>query len=306
MTEQRVRMKDWLGAFRLRTLPLASACILTGSAIGFGAHPVSGVVFCLALITAWLLQVLSNLANDLGDAVHGADSEGRIGPKRAVQSGRIPVSRMKRAILVTGILAFVSGFTLIWIAFVTLGHMRFFWIMLLLGLLALAAAYRYTAGKNPYGYRGWGDVSVFVFFGLIGVFGSAFLYTASWPEGAILPAIWIGLQSVAVLNLNNLRDHENDKRAGKRTIVVRIGYRAGKGYHSMLVVLALSAMGLFAWLSGNHRVWMVVLLWALFAVVHLRYVWGTSEPAHLDPELKKVALATFFSALIFFITLQIP
>ncbi|MDX9751254.1 MAG: 1,4-dihydroxy-2-naphthoate octaprenyltransferase, partial [Flavobacteriales bacterium] len=163
-------MKHWLHAFRLRTLPLAASSIIVGSALALlaervnynGAPQFRTAVLVLALLTAVLLQVLSNLANDLGDHQHGTDNAGRVGPQRAVQSGAIAPAQMKRAILICGLLALVSGCALIVVA---LGFSLTTLAFLLVGLLAIGAAVKYTFGSNPYGYAGLGDVSVFLFFG---------------------------------------------------------------------------------------------------------------------------------------------
>jgi 1,4-dihydroxy-2-naphthoate polyprenyltransferase len=226
--ESRPALRDWLSAFRLRTLPLASACILTGASLSFSGHPQPGLVLLFALLTAFLLQVLSNLANDYGDSIHGADNDARVGPSRMVQSGRIGPAAMKRAVAITALLALVSGLLLLWFALGSRGEWTSLAVLLAAGLFAIAAAYRYTAGSNPYGYRGFGDLAVFLFFGLLGVMGSAYLFRAGWSADDLLPALWIGFQSMAVLNLNNLRDHENDRQSGKHTLIVRIGYGAGR------------------------------------------------------------------------------
>lgn len=296
---------DWISAFRLRTLPLASASILTGAALSFDSHPHAGLVLCSALLTAWLLQILSNLANDLGDSDHGADSAARVGPKRAVQSGKISRAQMKRAVVIAAVLALLSGLLLLWFALGSTGRWVAFWAMLLAGLAAIGAAYRYTAGKKPYGYRGLGDISVFVFFGILGVLGTVFLFRGNLKWADILPAVWAGLQSTSVLNLNNLRDVRGDGEAGKRTLVVRMGFKRGKIYHNLLILIPLAAVVSYSILLESTSTIIIALFWALFAIVHLRYVKVCSDPAKLDPELKKVALSTFISAVLFFILEQI-
>jgi 1,4-dihydroxy-2-naphthoate polyprenyltransferase len=254
------------------------------------------IVLVLALITAILLQVLSNLANDLGDHLHGTDNQDRVGPQRAVQSGAIPPAAMKRAMILCGVLAFISGCALITIA---LGVSISTLLFLLLGIAAIGAAVKYTFGKNPYGYAGLGDASVFVFFGLIGVIGTFYLHTRSFFPGLLLPAAAFGLLSAGVLNVNNMRDIHNDAAMGKRTLVVRMGSANARFYHTTLVVIGLLCLFVFtAWSMPSWPQWTFLLVVPVFAV-HLIRVWRISEPRGLDPQLKVLALGTFFTALTF-------
>ncbi len=301
-------MKHWLSAFRLRTLPLAVSSIIVGSAL---AHAYGGIfegvafhpwVFVLALLTSVLLQILSNLANDLGDHQHGTDNAHRVGPKRAVQSGAIAPARMKRAMVIFGLLAFISGCALITTA---LGLSITTLAFLLLGLGAIGAAVKYTFGSNPYGYAGLGDISVFLFFGIVGVLGTFYLHThqlfgeAFRPGSTVLlPAIAFGLLSAGVLNVNNMRDIHNDAASGKRTLVVRMGSANARIYHTGLVVVALLCLASFAWLSGLWQVWLFLLIAPGF-IIHLKRVWTTTDPRALDPQLKVLAMGTFLTALLF-------
>lgn len=293
-------MKHWLQAFRLRTLPLAVSSILVASALA----AVSGdnlrifhrpVVTWLALLTATLLQVLSNLANDLGDHQHGTDNADRVGPQRAVQSGAITPIQMKRAMIICGALAFISGCALIIVA---LGFSSTTLLFLLLGLTAIGAAVKYTFGKNPYGYTGLGDISVFFFFGIVGVCGTFYLHARGFAPVLLLPAIAFGLLSTGVLNVNNMRDIHNDAASGKRTLVVRMGARNAKVYHTFLVIGGLIALMVFASLGLNWQVWLFLLIMPVF-IIHLRRVWTTTDPRALDPQLKVLAMGTFFTALLF-------
>ena len=204
----------------------------------------------MALLTAILLQVLSNLANDLGDHLHGTDNDTRTGPQRAVQSGAISTAAMKRAMWLCGLLAFVSGIALIVVA---LGLSVTTLVFLLIGLLAIGAAVKYTFGSNPYGYVGFGDISVLLFFGIVGVIGTFYLHTGSFVLGTILPAIGIGLLSTAMLNLNNMRDIHGDAANGKRTLVVRMGVSRAKGYHATLVLGGFACLVLFS--ATHFRTW---------------------------------------------------
>ncbi|MEO7080046.1 MAG: 1,4-dihydroxy-2-naphthoate polyprenyltransferase [Flavobacteriales bacterium] len=289
-------MKHWLHAFRLRTLPLAMSSIITGSALAVFHHAFHWPVFVLALVTAILLQVLSNLANDLGDHLHGTDNEVRVGPQRSVQSGAISTVAMKRAMWICGLLAFISGVALIVIAlglsFITL-------VFLLIGLLAIGAAVKYTFGSNPYGYAGFGDISVLIFFGFAGVIGTYYLHTGSFSTATILPAIGIGLLSTAMLNLNNMRDIHGDAGNGKRTLVVRMGSARAKGYHAALVLIGFASLVLFS-ATHFHTWWQYLFIITFLAIDrHLRFVLKNMEPRALDPHMKFLALTTLVTALLF-------
>lgn len=295
-------MKHWLQAFRLRTLPLAISSIIVGSALALivdghveGADA-RGIVVVLALLTAIFLQVLSNLANDLGDHQHGTDNADRVGPQRAVQSGAISAAQMKRAMIICGMLAFVSGCALITVA---LGFTTKTLLFLTIGLLAIGAAVKYTFGKNPYGYAGLGDISVFLFFGIVGVCGTFYLHVCGMALPVLLPAIGLGLLSAGVLNVNNMRDIANDAASGKRTLVVRMGSTNARIYHTVLVMgglLGLVGFTLMADLGWTMWLFLVVLP-GFF--IHLKRVWTTVEPRDLDPQLKVLAMGTFVTALLF-------
>ncbi|MBK9175552.1 MAG: 1,4-dihydroxy-2-naphthoate polyprenyltransferase [Flavobacteriales bacterium] len=293
--------KHWLHAFRLRTLPLAVSSIVMGSTLAWFMHEIDGwgfkpSVLALALLTAVLLQILSNLANDLGDHQHGTDNTDRVGPQRAVQSGAISPAAMKRAMLLCGTLALVSGIALIVLA---LGFSTKMLVFLGIGLLAIGAAVKYTFGRNPYGYAGLGEVSVFLFFGLVGVCGTFYLHTRTFAPLMLLPAAAFGLWSAGVLNVNNLRDIKNDKASGKNTLAVRLGFDRAKGYHGILIaggLICLIAFTSIAFLGMPQWGWLITLP-AL--ATHMRAVLRTHDPASLDPHLKKLALTTFFTALAF-------
>ncbi len=298
-------MKHWLHAFRLRTLPLAASSIIVGSALGYffstnrigPSYHFNFRVFLLSLTTAVLLQILSNLANDLGDHQHGTDNADRVGPQRAVQSGAITPAQMKRAMFVCGLLAFISGCALIMIA---LGFTVKTLIFLLLGLLAIGAAVKYTFGRNPYGYAGLGDVSVFLFFGIVGVCGTYYLHAREFLAPVSIAAVAFGLLSTGVLNVNNMRDIHNDAASGKRTLVVRMGLANAKRYHSFLVLGGIIIL-LFLFIAFMPSAKFLVIAWPilLLPLVHLLKVRRTKEPRALDPQLKVLAMGTFFTALLF-------
>ncbi|HMN04803.1 MAG TPA: 1,4-dihydroxy-2-naphthoate polyprenyltransferase [Flavobacteriales bacterium] len=295
-------MNPWLHAFRPRTLPLAMSGIITGSGVAAFEGAFRWPVFLLALLTAVLLQVLSNLANDLGDHLHGTDNQQRVGPERAVQSGAISPAAMKRAIWVCGLLSFMSGLALIIHA---LGFSITTLLFLLLGLAAIAAAVWYTYGSNPYGYAGLGDISVLLFFGLLGVGGTYYLHALRLTPIVFFPAVGMGLLATGVLNLNNMRDVENDAASGKRTVAVRLGPARAKAYHAALVLVGFACLVVFTAIS--FRSWWQYLFIIAFPFFdrHLRTVLKNQEPRALDPQLKVLALTTLIVALLFSLGLVI-
>ena len=300
-------MKHWIQAARLRTLPLSVSGIIVGSMYAL-AHPTEAIltptevfnwsILGFALLTTLGLQVLSNFANDYGDGVKGTDNEDRVGPKRAIQSGVISAPAMKRAIIITSILTLLSAITLIYIAF---GETNFVYSLfyLVLGVLAIASAIKYTVGTSAYGYRGYGDVFVFIFFGLVSTLGVNFLYSKQLDFDLFLPAIGIGLLSVAVLNLNNMRDEASDRKSGKNTIVVQMGGEKAKKYHYFLIITAMVVFVVFA-LLNNFNIDQYLFLVAYYPLVkHFDTVKKNTNPKELDPELKKVALSTFLLSVLF-------
>lgn len=287
----------WIGAARLRTLPLAIASILTGSflAVAQGRYTFETILF--AVLTAILLQVLSNFANDYGDAVKGADNEHRAGPKRAVQSGRISTEAMKKGVVVAAALCLLSGGALL---YESLGKWFLVGVVfLLIGMAAIAAAIRYTIGAHPYGYRALGDPVVFVFFGLAGVAGTCFLNTRQWQWGALLPAASIGFLSTAVLNLNNMRDIENDRVTGKLTLASMLGDSWARVYHTLLLAAAFAAALLFtAERAGAPWGYLFLLSLPLFACDAVAIV-KTNDRRALDPYMKRLTLSSLFFSLLF-------
>ncbi|WP_269684840.1 1,4-dihydroxy-2-naphthoate octaprenyltransferase [Flavobacterium lacustre] len=294
-------MKHWIEAARLRTLPLSVSGIIVGSMYAL-AHPTDNVLtptevfnwrlFGFAILTTLGLQILSNFANDYGDGIKGTDNQDRVGPKRAIQSGVISPESMKRAIILTSVLTLISAIILIYYAFrdTNLGYSLFY---LVLGILAIASAIRYTVGNSAYGYRGFGDVFVFVFFGLVSTLGVNFLYSKQLDLVLILPATAIGFLSVAVLNLNNMRDEASDRKSGKNTLVVKMGAANAKIYHYFLIVAAMVLILVFALLSDFHFDQYLFLVAYIPLTKHLVNVYKNQDPRALDPELKKVALSTF-------------
>lgn len=299
-------MKQWIEAARVRTLPLSISGILVGSFFAMSQSRFNWKIVILALTTTVGLQVLSNFANDYGDGVKGTDNADRVGPQRAIQSGAITPGAMRYAIFVTAFLTLVSAILLIYKAF---GVKNFLYslIFFVLGILAIASAIRYTVGKNPYGYRGLGDIFVFVFFGWVSTVGISFMILKELDPVLFLPATAIGFLSVAVLNLNNMRDEISDRKVGKNTLIVKKGGAWGKKYHQFLIVSAMVLFSAFAyWFDMEYDVnphhlnidnyFFVVFYLPL--IFHLKRVRQNTEPRLLDPELKKVALSTFFISVV--------
>ncbi len=280
----------WFSAFRLRTLPLAVASISLGSFLAAAEDSFQWQVSLLALLTAFLLQILSNLANDYGDSVHGADSERRVGPQRATQSGRITSRLMRAAVLVLVGLCLASGYLLI------RGESYVFHVS---GLAAIAAAVAYTVGPRPYGYVGLGDLFVFLFFGIVGVCGSYYLHTHRLNLLTLLPAVSCGVFCVAVLNINNLRDMTSDQLAGKITMAVRLGGYKARIYHWILLLVGLGSASAYIFLTYKTA-WQ----WLFLAVVPLllrngRGIFSQQDATLLDPYLKQMALTTLLFSFLF-------
>jgi len=298
-------MKKWIKAARLRTLPLSVSGIILGSACVYQAVPSHSkfwLIFGLCLLTTLFFQVLSNYANDYGDAVKGTDNDNRVGPQRAIQSGEITKAAMKKAIIITAVLGMISSVAVVYFSF---GKDNFIQavIYLVLAVACIGAAIKYTVGSSAYGYRGLGDVFVFVFFGLVSTLGSYYLYTHSLDLKVLFPAFAVGFLSTAVLNMNNMRDIENDAAMNKNTLVVKMGYQKAKTYHFFLIIASIILFNTYA--IGNFTKWYqfayVLALIPLFK--NIGVVAKTITPRDLDPELKRIALTTFFISLLFSIAI---
>ena len=295
----------WIHALRPRTLPLSLAGIILGGALAHVHAPAywSGLTFGLALITTVLFQLVSNLANDLGDSQKGTDNAERVGPTRAVQSGMISEKQMKSAVLLTGALSFVAAGLLIYSA-QHLINANTSWFYLVLAIACITAAVLYTVGKRAYGYNGLGDLMVLLFFGFVSVLGIYPLLTGSFSFALILPALSVGLLSTGVLNLNNLRDHVNDANSGKRTLVVMMGFERAKTYHTLLIALGMGTLTSYLVAFDHYFALISLLPFVIIFRKHIQRVSGCTEPKLLDPELKIVALSTFGIAVLTGILIQ--
>ncbi len=291
--------KDWLNAIRLRTLPLALASIGLGSFLAAFEGKFKWPVLLLSGLTTIFLQILSNLANDYGDTQHGADHAEREGPTRAIQSGKISPASMKLAIYIFIGLSLISGFSLLYISMS--GFSKAFIIMFIVGIFAIGAAMNYTMGKNPYGYAGFGDLFVVLFFGFVGVMGTYFCHTGSFNIPALLPAFSCGLLSTAVLNVNNIRDIDSDKKAGKMSIPVRIGRNKAVIYHWMLLLTAIISSVIFVLINFHSPVQLLFLITTPLLIFNGLKVSTIHDPKKLDPFLKQMAIST----LLFIITFGI-
>ena len=309
-------VKSFIKAARLRTLPLSVSGIIVGSFLGSYNNflPIyekyfntticvreisifESPIFWLAILTTIGFQVLSNFANDYGDGIKGSDKN-RKGEARMVSSGAITPKQMKIAMIITTIITLIIALLLIYIAF---GSENFGYSILFLGLgiASIVAAIKYTVGNSAYGYSGFGDVFVFLFFGLLSVVGSYFLYTKSINFEIFLPAISIGLLSTAVLNLNNLRDREEDKKNNKNTLVVKLGNQKAKKYHYVLIFVALISALEYVIINFKSVYQLIFLIAFIPLLKNIKTVADNKIPAELDSELKKVALSTFLFAILF-------
>ena len=286
----------WLESLRPKTLPLAFASIVCGSALAYWQGAFDSAVALLALLTAGLLQILSNLANDYGDAVKGSDKEDRIGPLRGMQKGVITQAQMKRALIITVVLICISGLALVAVACRTWADFVGFMV---LGLLAIIAAITYTVGTRPYGYMGLGDISVLVFFGWLSVAGSWYLQAHTLAPLVFLPATACGLLATAVLNINNLRDIDSDRENGKNTLAVRLGPVLARRYHVCLLMGAVLCLAVFnlVWLKSIWG-WLFVLA-APLLISQARYVARETTPAAMRPMLERTVKAALLINLLF-------
>jgi 1,4-dihydroxy-2-naphthoate octaprenyltransferase len=291
-------IKNYIQAARLRTLPLSVSGIIVGSFVAASQGFFSWIICVLALLTTVGFQIISNFANDYGDGVKGTDNENRIGPKRAVQSGAISPKQMRKAIIVSSILTFLIAILLIYVAFGKKDFLNLS-IFLVLGIASIVAAIKYTVGKKAYGYSGFGDFFVFVFFGLVSVIGSYYLYTKQLNFTIVLPAFSVGFLSIGVLNLNNMRDRESDIMSGKNTLVVKIGTEFAKYYHYYLLISSFLFALLYTMIHYKTFYQFIFVIAFLPILKHFIVVYKNKKPQLLDSELKKLAISTFLFSILF-------
>jgi len=290
------KFKLWISVFRLRTLPLSLSGIIIAGSIAYYNGYFDVIIFSLSILVTLGLQILSNLANDYGDGVKGTDNRNRIGPERGIQSGKISPKEMFDAIKINIIVLIFLIFMLIFSAFGT-HHFLSSIVFFILGFMAIYAALRYTIGETAYGYRGLGDLMVFLFFGIISVLGAYYLFAKSLEHVLIMPACIVGLLSTAVLNLNNMRDLKSDTESDKITVAVKLGLIKAKNYHAFLLIFALSLGMLFSLLYYRSLMNLLFLVTFIPIVRHIVFVYKVKEVKELDSQLKILALSTFVLSL---------
>ena len=290
------QIKVWLKAVRLRTLPLSVSGILIGNSLCFQDPEFSGILFVLMLFTAISFQIISNFANDYGDGVKGTDNDNRLGPKRVLQQGLLSREILKKGIVIISLISLLLAFVLIFLAF---GSNSWYYILIFIGLsfASVWAAIFYTVGNKAYGYYGFGDLFVFLFFGGVSVLGAYFIQLKTFSYPAILLSLVVGFLSVGVLNLNNMRDIDNDAFVGKRTLVVIMGAAIAKKYHLLLLIVSVSIL-VYVFSSVSIRFFWIPYLAIIPLIVHFISVLKNSEPKFFDPELKKLSLSIFLLSLL--------
>jgi len=291
-------IKHYIEAARLRTLPLSVSGIIIGSFIAASQGFFNWIICLLALLTTIGFQVISNFANDYGDGVKGTDNEDRIGPKRAIQSGAISPKQMLKAVIISIVITLIFAISLIYISFGKDDFLNLI-IFFLLGVASIAAAIKYTMGKKAYGYSGFGDLFVFLFFGLLSVCGSYYLYAKQLDFTIFLPAFSVGFLSIGVLNLNNMRDMESDVKSGKNTLVVKIGNEFAKYYHYYLLISSLLFALLYMMIHYKSPYQFLFIIAYIPILKHFMVVYNNRIPKLLDPELKKLAISTFLFSIFF-------
>lgn len=298
---ERSKLRAWTDALRLRTLPLSWAGVITAAGLGAERGCFSWGIFVLMMLTASLLQILSNMANDYGDFVKGTDNESRVGPARALQKGEISRSELLLGICVVCSAAMVSGLALVLAAFgfKGLGYVALF---LALGALCIWAAVKYTVGRTAYGYVGLGDAAVFVFFGLVPVAGGMFLYTGRFDALSLMPASAIGLLSTGVLNLNNMRDKDNDIRSGKRTLASRMNMWQGKLYQSALILAAMALVAGYQFSVYRTLLWYLP---AALCLLNIPLLLQVKKREEFDGLLKVLSISTLFLSVVLAVAVNI-
>lgn len=289
-------LKASIKSMRLRTLPLSLSGVILGVTLAADKTDVSPWTAALIFLTTVCLQILSNLSNELGDTLSGTDSADRQGPKYALGSGDMTVGDIKKLIGIFIVLCIVSGLAMIQVSFGSLFKTESICLEAL-GAAAIVGAMKYTLGKNPYGYRGLGDVFVFIFFGLVSVLGGYYVAARELPPLImLLPASAIGCFSVGVLNVNNIRDMKTDA-VNRVTVAIKLGMKGARIYQTILVTLGWALILVFCAVydfAPGHYIFIITL--PLY-IKHLQGVWTRSERA-LDPMLPMLVISTFFLSIL--------
>ncbi|WP_431134474.1 1,4-dihydroxy-2-naphthoate octaprenyltransferase [Psychroserpens mesophilus] len=292
------KIKPWISAFRLRTLPLSVSGIIIGACLAQHNGAFNIYIFVIAILLTISLQILSNLANDYGDGVKGTDNENRVGPKRAIQSGAISEDEMMLGIKNNILIVVGLSVALIYASF-GVSHLFLSLLFFLLAGLSIYAAITYTVGDSAYGYRGLGDVFVFIFFGLVSVGGSYLLFVKDLDHHIFLPSVALGLLSVGVLNLNNMRDIDSDRASNKITLAVKLGKKKAKHYHFFLIGSAIAISAIFGVLYFSSYYNLLFFITYIPLTIHLIKIKKAQKANDFDSQLKVLALTTFlFSVLL--------
>ena len=291
-----MKIKSMIRSMRLRTLPLSLSGIVLGVFLASKTSALNWLSVLLLFLTAVFLQILSNLSNELGDALHGENPAERQGIAYPIQTGEVTTEQLRRMVVIFAALSAVTGLGMIWASFGSLIGLKQA-LFVLLGACAIVAALRYTLGRRPYGYRGLGDIAVFIFFGLVTVCGAYYLMTTTLPPASILlAASSIGCLSVAVLNVNNIRDMKSDA-ATRRTVALRLGLRGARIYQTCLIVGAWLMMAAFLLINKVKPAGAIFILTMPVFCLHLKGVW-TRTDRELDPMLPMLVMGTFLVALL--------
>ena len=285
------KVKYWIQAARIQTLPLSISGILVGSSFAYNINSFDNIIFFLSIITAISFQVLSNFANDYGDGILGTDNQ-RIGPDRVIASGKLSLKELKKGIVINVFISITFSYSLIKYSFKS--DYFLILIFLILSISSIVAAIKYTMGKSPYGYHGLGHIFVFIFFGYVSVFGSFFLQTKIINYELFILAAIIGFLCVGVLNLNNIRDIENDSAMNKKTIPTRIGFSNAKIYQTFLILFSIVLTALLTLKFKPSYNYIFVVIGILPLVYHLFKVRQAKNPIEFKPLLKQLAVSSFF------------
>lgn len=283
MTTSPTRPKNgriWLQAARPRTLPAAAAPVVVGTAYAYAHSAFDGLPAAAALVGALLIQIGTNFANDVGDFKRGADTHDRVGPARAAAMGWLRPRQLMLATAATFFAAVIVGAYLVWHAG---------WPILVIGLLSILSGLAYTLGPYPLGYHGWGDVFVFVFFGIVAVGGTFYVQAGHLPANVVAASIPIAALSTAILVVNNLRDRQSDAAAGKRTLAVRLGDFGARAEYVLLIAAAFAVPIMLVITATAPPTLLITLVALPVAVLVATEVWATRRPENLNPFLPRTA-----------------
>lgn len=273
-------LKIWVEAARPKTLTAAFVPVLVGATIAFQHELINWTATTVALICAFLIQIGTNFANDYFDFVKGADTEERIGFERATAKGLISPKTMLNATIICMVLAFVFGLYLVWIGGT---------IVLIIGLFSLLFGVLYTGGPFPLGYNGLGDLFVFIFFGIVAVMTTYYVNALAWSVDTFWASLGVGALCTNILVVNNLRDVEQDKIAGKKTLGVLFGETVLKVEYTLMLLLAFAIPPHFYY-QLDYEIWIFLPFLILpVALLHTKTIWTETEKRNLNQQLEKTA-----------------